>query len=105
MNKFKITREHLNYYDRYIYLDFIKDKRNLTADEENEIEYFHAKIPEIIESDSYELSMYRALRVQLFVAEYEVELAKKNLAQKESKYYSAAQREWRSLDYISFLDD
>jgi hypothetical protein len=35
---------------------------------------------------------------------HEVEIAEKNLAQKKSNYYSAAQKEWSALDYISFLD-
>ena len=108
-NKFEMTHKEKELYDKYLELDFKIENNYLSDDiteswkeKRNEI---YSKIKHIIESDSYELSMYCALKLQLIIAEYNLNLAKENLKMCEYKWYVARQADWNTWNYIKLTDD
>ena len=107
--KFEMKRKDKELYDRYLELDFLLENSSKDPDvtksltkERNEL---YSEIQHIIESDNYELSMYRALKLQKRIAEYNVKLAEEDLSRCKDAYHVASQKEWRSWDYIRITDD
>ena len=108
-HKFEMTRKEKELYDEYLELDFkienlflSNDTTEIWEEKRNEI---YSKIRYIIESDSYELSMYRALKLQLRRAEYNLDLAKENLKRCEANWYAVRQADWNTWNYIELTDE
>jgi len=108
-HKFEMTRKEKELYDEYLKLDFTIDNNYLSEDItetwEEKRDEICSKIKHIIESNSYELSMYRALKLQLMRAEYNLNLAKENLKRCEANWYAAGQADWHTWDYIKLTDE
>jgi tRNA(Ile)-lysidine synthase TilS/MesJ len=104
-----MTHKEKELYDKYLELDF-KIENNYLSDDitetwEEKRNEIYSKIKHIIESDSYELSMYQALKLQLRRAEYNLNLAKEDLKRCEDKWYAAKQADWNTWNYIELKDD
>jgi hypothetical protein len=107
-HKFEMTRKEKELYDEYLKLDFTIDNNYLSDDItetwKEKRDEICSKIKHIIESDSYELSMYRALKLQLMRAEYNLNLAKENLKRCEASWYAASQADWNTWNYIKLTE-
>ena len=108
MPKFEMTRKEKELYDEYLELDFkienlflSNDTTKIWEEKRNEI---YSKIKHIVESDSYELSMYRAIKLKLMISEYNLNLAKENLKKWEAKWYADRQADWNTWNYIELTD-